>query len=299
MRKPVIVGIDPLRPDPGPMVLGAALARLTGAPLVAAASHVHDTITDAVSGGLAEADLRAAAQEVLDDLTAGGLDAERVVVPGLSAAHALHDLAAERGAGLIVVGSSHRGRLGRIAPGTTAERLLHGASCPVAVAPAGLASGWKPRRVGVGYVALEEGQHALTAATALARLTGGPLEAVTAVSPRTWERGATVPPYGTGGREAAKEHAARSLTRALEAAGRSATEGHVFVGEPVDALVALSERADVVVCGSRGYGPIRSVLLGGVGHGLLRDAQCPVIVIPRGEGGAIAALAAAREAAPA
>ena len=73
----------------------------------------------------------------------------------------------------------------------------------------------------------------------------------------------------------------------------------MFVGEPVDGLVALSERADLVVCGSRGYGPIRSVLLGGVGHGLLRDAQCPVIVIPRGEGGAIAALAAAREAAPA
>ena len=73
----------------------------------------------------------------------------------------------------------------------------------------------------------------------------------------------------------------------------------MFIGEPVDALVGLSERADVVVCGSRGYGPFRSVLLGGVGHGLLREAHCPVVMIPRGEGGAIAALAEAREAAPA
>jgi nucleotide-binding universal stress UspA family protein len=299
MRKPVIVGIDPLRPDPAPMAVGVALARLTGAPLVAAASHVRDTIADAMSGGIVEGDLRANAQSVLDDLTAGGLDAERVVVPGLSAAHALHDLAAERGAGLIVVGSSHRGRIGRIAPGTTAERLLHGASCPVAVAPAGLATGWAPRRVGVGYVALEEAEHALTAASALAKLSGGPLEAVTAVSPRQWERGAAVPAYGTGGLDAARETAQRSLTRALEGAGHPSTEGHVFVGEPVDALVALSERSDVVLCGSRGYGPFRSVLLGGVGHGLLRDAHCPVIVIPRGEGGAIAALAAARETAPA
>src|SRR5688500_6311773 len=248
MRKPVIVGIDPLRPDPAPMVVGVALARLTGAPLVAAASYVQDTITDAMSGGIVDADLRATAHSVLDELKTGGLDAERVVVAGFSAAHARHDLAAERGAGLIVVGSSRRGRLGRLAPGTTAERLLHGASCPVAVAPAGLAAGWTPRRVGVGYVALEEGEHALTAATALARLTGGPLEAVTAVSPRTWERGATVPPYGTGGLESARELATRSLTRALEAAGRRATEGHVFVGEPVDALVALSGHADVVVC---------------------------------------------------
>ena len=299
MRKPVIVGIDPLRPDPAPMVVGVALARLTGAPLVAAASYVQDTITDAMSGGIVDADLHATARSVLDDLTTGGLDAERVVVPGFSAAHALHDLAAERGAGLIVVGSSRRGRMGRIAPGTTAERLLHGASCPVAVAPGGLAAGWMPRRVGVGYIGLEEGEHALTAATALAKLAGGPLEAVTAVSPRAWERGAAVPAYGTGGLEVARERAASSLTRALEGAGRSATEGHVFIGEPVDALVGLSERTDVVVCGSRGYGPFRSVLLGGVGHGLLRDARCPVIMIPRGEGGAIAALAAAREAAPA
>jgi len=90
MRKPVIVGIDPLRPDPAPMVVGVALARLTGAPLVAAASYVQDTITDAMSGGLVEADLRDTARSVLDDLTTGGLDAERVVVPGYSAAHALH-----------------------------------------------------------------------------------------------------------------------------------------------------------------------------------------------------------------
>ena len=49
MRKPVIVGIDPLRPDPAPMVVGVALAHLTGAPLVAAASYVQDTIADAMS----------------------------------------------------------------------------------------------------------------------------------------------------------------------------------------------------------------------------------------------------------
>ena len=56
----------------------------------------------------------------------------------------------------------------------------------------------------------------------------------------------------------------------------------MFFGEPVDALVGLSDRVDLVVCGSRGYGPIESVLLGSVSHGLLRDARCPVVVIPRG-----------------
>jgi len=298
MRTPVIAGLDPLRPDPAPVVLGAALARLTGAPLVVAATYLHDAITDAVSGGRVEDDLRRTAEAELRRRTIG-LDAELVVVPGRSAAHALHDLATERGAGLLVVGSSRRGHLGRLAPGTTAERLLHGAACPVAVAPTGLAEDWAPRRVGVGYLAVDEGEQALIAASALARRAGASLEAVTAVVPWTRELGAAVPAYGDGGVEATRERAASALERALTAAGRAPDAGHVFTGEPVDALVGLSERVDLIVCGSRGYGPIRSVLLGGVGHGLLREARCPVLVVPRGGGGAVAALAAEREATPA
>lgn len=38
-------------------------------------------------------------------------------------------------ADLIVVGSSHRGTLGRVLPGSVPELLLHSASCPIAVAP--------------------------------------------------------------------------------------------------------------------------------------------------------------------
>jgi nucleotide-binding universal stress UspA family protein len=36
------------------------------------------------------------------------------------------------------------------------------------------------------------------------------------------------------------------------------------------------------VIGSRGYGPLHSVLLGGVSGRVIRDAACPVIVVPRG-----------------
>ena len=41
---------------------------------------------------------------------------------------------------------------------------------------------------------------------------------------------------------------------------------------------------DVLVCGSRGYGPVRRVLLGGVAARLIRRAAAPVVVVPRGEG---------------
>jgi hypothetical protein len=44
--------------------------------------------------------------------------------------------------------------------------------------------------------------------------------------------------------------------------------------------------------GSRGYGAIRRVVLGGVSFRVLRDAQCPVIVLP------LASVAAAADDAP-
>ena len=46
---------------------------------------------------------------------------------GSSTARALHELAESRSAVAAVVGSSDRGALGRLFPGSTAERLLHGA----------------------------------------------------------------------------------------------------------------------------------------------------------------------------
>jgi nucleotide-binding universal stress UspA family protein len=39
---------------------------------------------------------------------------------------------------------------------------------------------------------------------------------------------------------------------------------------------------DVLFCGSRGYGPARRVLLGGVSSRLIRQAHSPVVVVPRG-----------------
>ena len=37
-----------------------------------------------------------------------------------------------------------------------------------------------------------------------------------------------------------------------------------------------------MLAGSRGYGPLRSVLVGGVSGRLMRTVQCPIIIVPRG-----------------
>jgi len=61
------------------------------------------------------------------------------------------------------------------------------------------------------------------------------------------------------------------------------TSVRLLEGPVVDTLADLRpEDADLLVCGSRGYGPARRVLLGGVSSRLLRHARLPVVIVPRG-----------------
>jgi nucleotide-binding universal stress UspA family protein len=60
--------------------------------------------------------------------------------------------------------------------------------------------------------------------------------------------------------------------------------GRLLTGPVVDALSDLShDDCDVRVCGSRGHGPVRRVLLGGVSSRVVRHSKVPVIIIPRGD----------------
>jgi nucleotide-binding universal stress UspA family protein len=78
-----------------------------------------------------------------------------------------------------------------------------------------------------------------------------------------------------------------SFAAALEEPSRILPDGltpttRLLGGPVVDALADLRpEDADVLVCGSRGYGPACRALLGGVSSRLLGHARLPVIVVPR------------------
>jgi nucleotide-binding universal stress UspA family protein len=53
-------------------------------------------------------------------------------------------------------------------------------------------------------------------------------------------------------------------------------------GDPQALLARESGQLDLLVVGSRGFGPLRAVLLGSVSSGLVRSAESPLVVVPRG-----------------
>lgn len=73
-----------------------------------------------------------------------GISAELRCAEASSPGRGLRELARSMGADLLVVGSSHHGRLGRILLGDDTRGALTGAPCVVAVAPAGYAREGNP-----------------------------------------------------------------------------------------------------------------------------------------------------------
>ena len=56
----------------------------------------------------------------------------------------------------------------------------------------------------------------------------------------------------------------------------------VLFNDPGRALVTRSRELDILVLGSRGKGPVAAVWAGSVSSRVIREAACPVIVVPRG-----------------
>ncbi|WP_053226373.1 universal stress protein [Solirubrobacter soli] len=213
-------------------------------------------------------------------------DTQIAVRAEISPAKALHQLAHAEQAALVVVGSSHTGRAGRVVPGSTAERLLHGSPCSVAVVPKDYRNHPDDpiRRIGVAYVDTDEGRAALSAATALARALRAELVVIGILSTES----IVMPPYiGSPGPASLRVDLERYVEEQVHQAVDTvpddvAATGFRATGDTADLLVARSNELDLLVMGSRGYGPLHAVLAGGVSGRVLRDAHCPVIVVPRG-----------------
>jgi nucleotide-binding universal stress UspA family protein len=139
--------------------------------------------------------------------------------------------------------------------------------------------GWKDRdrpltTIAVGFVDSAEGRAALHAAHAIARRAAPELRVLTAVQPRAWMADADADELRLAAEQAAGETAYSLLGERIDV--------DAAVGEPAEVLLAAAAEADLLVLGSRGYGPEPAVLLGGVSRILAGQAACPIVVLARG-----------------
>ena len=271
MSAPVLAQYDPERPQLGPLRFAATVAAVMAAPLVIGAAcageDVVDPLADVQMGeALPRNDPLPALEAVVREL---GIDGERVDTAALgatSAPRALHLAAVELGAGLLVVPR-----------GTTAERLLDGAPCAVAVVPTETGDEDDDREddaepgvafaaIGVGLVETPEAGAAARGAELLARRAGARLRVLCAVRP---------------GNAELHRRVEESASAMLSAEPGVPIDIDVDGRDPCDLLVGASSEVDVLVCGSRCYGPHPATIRGGVTRRVTAEAACPVIVMAR------------------
>ncbi len=202
---------------------------------------------------------------------------------GASAGAVLTSLAEHEHPDAIVIGSPHRGAVGQVLIGSVARNLLSGSPCAVFIAPKGYADQehGSLRRIAVAYDGSPEAKAALREAEALARSSNATIEILTVVSQPV----ATAVPgaVGTGYVPQFPAEPDRVINEALESVDpKLAAEGRRLDGSPAREIAeASSEGVDLLVTGSRGYGPMTRVLLGSVSRKLVEEAPCPVLVVPR------------------
>jgi nucleotide-binding universal stress UspA family protein len=279
----IVAGIDDREGGRDALALAATLSRSTGAELIAVRVYPYETHPTRASVRGFEEELRADATAELERLLAESGVAARVMVVGDSSpARGLHHVAEHEDAGLLVVGSTHRGHVGRVLVGGVSASVLHHAPCPVAVAPCGFAErDAELTTIGVGFDGSKESQAALGLAAEVAKVAGARLQilsvvatAVPAAYPAAYERDWVTQAEESGRDEVERAH------RTVEEVGVEAS-GEMAIGSPVEALVELSSSVDLLVVGSRGFGPVRRLLLGSTSDRLVREAACPVIAVPR------------------
>ena len=296
-RPCIVAGFDPSPSGYDAVALGRQLATAAGARLIVA--HVYLEAVSAIEVMpppelLAERRNEALARVERAHVVLEGFEPwEPVVYATEPAARGLHEVAERAGAELIVVGSTHRHGAGRVIPGATAERLLHGSACPIAVAPAG----WRGDAIdtiGTGFDGSAESQAALAAAATLALASGASLRVLSVFEPPDPANpifALTSHGYGEitsdlrAARQARLDQAVEALPHGLDA------RGQLIDGHPAEMLAAESDRLDLLVIGSRGYGALRATLVGSVAHSLTGSARCPLLLVPRGVGHPLEGLA--------
>ena len=286
---PIVVGVDGTERSRDALALAGRLAD-PGQRVLLTHVHPYGRLSNLLSGGEYERLVGEVADSTftaVQETLAPATQRELRVVSNPSPAAGLQEIAQKTGASIIIVGSSHRSGLGRVLAGSVTESVLAGAAVPVAVAPhdytrtdRGLLT------IGCGFDGSQESWEALAWAADLARRRRAHLLTLAVHAPVAF---GGVPTAGVIGYQSANDTLRAALDEQLgEAVAAldhdSQASGRLLDGDAASELTEASDELDLLVLGSRGYGPIRTVLLGSVSRALVRSAACPVVVLPRGAG---------------
>jgi nucleotide-binding universal stress UspA family protein len=275
MFKKVLVGVDGAVTGRDALALAERLLDGDGALTL---MHVYPGLvvpSHAVSPGLATRD-RERAQEVLEEVAAAATgEVELAPVQGPTPGQVLHEQAEARGSDLIVLGSCRHGLLGRAILGDDTRAALNGAPCAVAIAPIGYADGTEPpATIGVGYDGSPESTAALAAARELAARYGASVRALRIVTPPSYLYTGLIPGTLFDIDEMISE--ADEGMKALDG-----VEGRADYGLAGEDLAGFSKTVDLLVVGSRGYGPVRRLIHGSTSNYLQRHARSALLILPR------------------
>ena len=259
-QPPIVVAVDGSERDADALRLGGGVADLLHAPVVVAHAHAYGSVGDLLGEAEHQQVLRSLAERVSDQAGAhlsGGKTVMRLLADP-SPARALHRLADDQRAAMIVVGASERGRSASSARAARPSGSSRAAGAPSPPAEAALA-------------------HASTLAIAArARL-----RVISAYEPIAFGHLVPAPTADLASvNEARRAALTRRVNDAVSGIENLEVESVLLDGDAGDALAKHSESLDLLVVGSRGYGPLQSVLLGGVSGHVIRTAACPVLVCP-------------------
>jgi nucleotide-binding universal stress UspA family protein len=275
MFRRIVVGVDEHQGGRDAIALAKNLL-VRGGELTLAHVVAHDGPDCRAPSAAAEQSGWASAAELLEKVRdQADIDAHlRWQVSG-SVGRGLHELGEMIGADLLVVGSSRRGLVGRVLLGDDTREALNGAPCAIAIAPADYAR--EPvamREIGVGYNGTPESMHALEFARQIAVGTGARLSAFEAVSlsaSRFEDR-----LFGLADAVDTLLYEARERLTAL-----GGVEAHAAYGDAAEELALYSASLDLLIVGSRGYGPVGRLIHGSTSRKLAHMARCPLLVLPR------------------
>lgn len=290
----IVAAFSAARRGTAPVELAAQIARTTGEPIIAVAiverrrppntDSVEDEYLDYVT-----TEAERALHGAVSALPAGtGVKVE--VRTATSIPKGLADCAAEYAASVVTVGSSSSGLLGRVALGSVTDRIVHGGSVPIAIAPRGYTSGGGPvRRLTASFGGQADVNGLIPSAAGLANQWGVPLR-VASFTARD------ISMYAMSSARKAEpmvvdqwwQNTQDDIVRELTAvrATTNVPDVEIASGVGADWRAAVESvkwgPGDLLLLGSGAAAQSQQVFLGSIAAKIIRSSPVPVMIMPRG-----------------